>query len=185
MNFDEYQNLTHTTAKYRDEDATFYLSLGLVSECGEIAGKLKKIIRDKNSVLSEEARKDIAAEVGDVFWYVSEICNLLEYRLSNVAKSDKMKNYEVNSGALFALNITCIELCENATALSYRLQKNYVGHANLSKKTMYSWILKVLNNLYSICAPLGISLSEVAEGNIAKLQGRKDRGVIGGSGDNR
>lgn len=36
-----------------------------------------------------------------------------------------------------------------------------------------------------ICEVLHISLQEVAERNIYKLQDRKERGVIGGSGDDR
>jgi hypothetical protein len=32
---------------------------------------------------------------------------------------------------------------------------------------------------------IGYPLSNIAEGNLAKLTARKERGVIGGSGDNR
>ena len=37
----------------------------------------------------------------------------------------------------------------------------------------------------SMCDNLGIKLEDVAQGNIEKLQGRRDRGTLHGSGDNR
>lgn len=43
----------------------------------------------------------------------------------------------------------------------------------------------VLWYLAAICDELGLDFNEVAEQNIAKLQSRKDRGQLVGSGDNR
>jgi len=37
----------------------------------------------------------------------------------------------------------------------------------------------------SMCDNLGIKMEDVAQGNIEKLQGRRDRGTLHGSGDNR
>jgi len=113
--FKEYEDFTETTAKYDRTDSlreTTYLILGLTSEAGEVADKLKKFIRDQKGKdieqMSEEQKKEIAKELGDVLWYTT--------RLSIV---------------------------------------------------------------------FGSSLEEVANKNIEKLQSRKDRGKLGGSGDNR
>lgn len=43
----------------------------------------------------------------------------------------------------------------------------------------------VLWMIASICVDLEINLGDVAEANLEKLNSRKDRGVIGGSGDDR
>ena len=43
----------------------------------------------------------------------------------------------------------------------------------------------VLWYLAQLATELGLSLDEVAIQNIKKLQSRKERGVLGGSGDNR
>lgn len=82
--------------------------LGVAGEAGEMADKVKKIIRDKGGYASEEDRAEIAKELGDVLWYVA-----------NVARY------------------------------------------------------------------LGVSLSDIAEGNIAKLSSRKNRNKLHGEGDNR
>lgn len=43
----------------------------------------------------------------------------------------------------------------------------------------------VLWYLAAIATDLGLSLEEVAKGNMAKLQGRAERGTLAGSGDER
>ena len=108
MEFNEYQEKAMETAIFPKEKALEYCTLGLVSEAGEVAGKVKKIIRDKGGVLSVADKDAIMAEVSDVFWYCATLLDALGY---------------------------CMD--------------------------------------------------EVAEYNLAKLASRKERGVIGGSGDNR
>ena len=43
----------------------------------------------------------------------------------------------------------------------------------------------VLWYISALADDLGVTLEEVAQANVDKLQSRKDRGKIGGSGDNR
>jgi NTP pyrophosphatase (non-canonical NTP hydrolase) len=43
----------------------------------------------------------------------------------------------------------------------------------------------VLWYISSLATELGLSLDDIAAGNIEKLLSRKERGVLGGSGDNR
>tara|TARA_R100001510_G_C7590848_1_gene160610 strand:- start:71 stop:439 length:369 start_codon:yes stop_codon:yes gene_type:complete len=100
----EYQDKAKVTAIFPKEKALEYLALGLSSESGEVAGKIKKIIRDKGKLNPT----DLGAEIGDVLWY----CALLAEELS-------------------------------------------------------------------------LNLGKIMENNIDKLYSRKERGVLGGSGDNR
>lgn len=108
MNFADYQKQALKTAIYSDADVIVYPALGLVSEAGEVAGKVKKILRDQNKVLSPDDRLAISDEVGDVLWYIA-----------------------------------------------------------------------------ALCEDLGIPMETVAQRNLDKLNSRLDRGVLGGSGDNR
>ena len=100
----EYQDKAKVTAIFPKEKALEYLALGLSSESGEVAGKVKKIIRDKSKLNPA----DLGAEIGDVLWY-------------------------------------CALLAEE----------------------------------------LNLNLGKIMENNIDKLYSRKERGVLGGSGDNR
>ena len=83
--FGEYQEQAKVTAVFTHDRALEYLALGLTSEAGEVAGKVKKIIRDHDSVLTRELRDDLASEVGDVLWYVAVLAGHLGFDLSDVA----------------------------------------------------------------------------------------------------
>jgi len=113
VNFKSYEKAAWSTFKLDHSPMKIpYLALGIAGEAGEIADKIKKLIRDYGNgempAISKEQAESIKLELGDVLWYVS---------------------------------------C-------------------LSKA-------------------LGFSLAEVADANIEKLASRQNRGVIGGSGDNR
>jgi NTP pyrophosphatase (non-canonical NTP hydrolase) len=110
MTLDEYQQQALTTVISQNDDLkdTLHWVLGINGEAGEVADKVKKIIRDKDGQISQADKVDLAKEIGDVLWYL----------------------------AVFAHD-------------------------------------------------LGFSFDEVAQQNLAKLQSRQQRGVLGGSGDNR
>ncbi len=109
MNFEEYQKQSRKTAVYPNLGDNFiYPTLGLVGESGEIAEKIKKVIRDDKGIMSIEKKEDLKKELGDVLWYLAQLST-----------------------------------------------------------------------------ELNLNLNEVAEANIKKLSDRLDRGVLGGSGDNR
>ena len=54
-----------------------YMGLGLGGEVGEILNEIKKLERDDNNTLTEERRKKIILEMGDMMWYFQGICNRL------------------------------------------------------------------------------------------------------------
>jgi NTP pyrophosphatase (non-canonical NTP hydrolase) len=93
MDFNHYQFRSGLTAKYPDERAIEYLVLGLASEAGEVAGKYKKIIRDKAGIITDEAKQDMAAEIGDVLWYCAQLAKCLDTNLSVIA-IDNLKKLE-------------------------------------------------------------------------------------------
>jgi NTP pyrophosphatase (non-canonical NTP hydrolase) len=94
MNFKEYQKKSRKTAIYPNADNNFiYPTLGLVGEAGEVAEKIKKVIRDKEGVLDDEKRKEIEKELGDVLWYVSQLATELDLSLEEVAKKNIEKLY--------------------------------------------------------------------------------------------
>ena len=116
MTLDEYQNATKATVFYLKpvaeqlgpDRAFLYATLGLVGEAGEVADKVKKVIRDNGGVISDAVRGNLAKELGDVLWYLARLA-----------------------------------------------------------------------------ADVGLSLDEIARMNIEKLESRKERGALQGSGDAR
>ena len=65
-----------------------YPTLGLSGESGEVAEKVKKLIRDKGGVLDDTVRADLGKELGDVLWYVAQLCSELGLSMSEVAQGN-------------------------------------------------------------------------------------------------
>ncbi len=91
MDFHGYQKLSRLTAQYPDTHKLAYPALGLAGEAGEVAEKIKKLIRDKNGVLTEEVREELAKELGDVLWYVAQLSTELGVSLERVATQNIAK----------------------------------------------------------------------------------------------
>ena len=98
MNFETYQINARKTAIYPNLGSNYvYPTLGLVGESGEVAEKIKKILRDKDGVFDQETLIGLRKELGDVLWYLSNICSELNFSLSDVAKEniDKLNNRSI------------------------------------------------------------------------------------------
>ncbi len=108
MTLNKYQQKALTTAVYPEDKKIIYPTLGMTGEAGEVADKVKKVLRDNHQMFTYDKKTEIAKEIGDVLWY----CAVLAH-------------------------------------------------------------------------DIGFSLEEVGSMNIAKLASRQERGVLGGSGDNR
>lgn len=86
MDFKEYQEKSRETAIYPNSGDNFiYPTLGLSGEAGEIAEKVKKIIRDENGIISEDKKQELAKELGDVLWYISQLASEFKLSLDDVA----------------------------------------------------------------------------------------------------
>ena len=86
MDFKTYQKQARLTAQYPNLGSNnIYPTLGLVGEAGEVAEKVKKVIRDKKGIFDDESKKGIKKELGDVLWYLSNLCTEFEFNLEDVA----------------------------------------------------------------------------------------------------
>ena len=89
MRFSEYQSRSRETAVYPNAgDNIVYPALGLCGEAGETAEKVKKAIRDDGGTLTEERRDAIAAELGDVLWYVAQLATEAGLELEAIAEAN-------------------------------------------------------------------------------------------------
>jgi NTP pyrophosphatase (non-canonical NTP hydrolase) len=95
MHFDEYQAKAAKTATYKGRGKTaglVYVALGLAGEAGEVANKVKKILRgDKGYELTPEVKAAIIDEAGDVSWYLSQLCEELGIGMAEVAQRNLVK----------------------------------------------------------------------------------------------
>lgn len=86
MTFEQYQKQSRETALYPNVGNNFiYPTLGLVGEAGEVAEKIKKVLRDNDGIITKEKKQEIQKELGDVLWYVSQVASELGLSLEEVA----------------------------------------------------------------------------------------------------
>lgn len=104
MNFNTYQEESWGTAVYPNKGSNFvYPILGLVGEAGEVAEKVKKIIRDDNGIVTPNKQAEIAKELGDVLWYIAAICSefgitMGEVAIGNIEKLSSRKKRDLLHG---------------------------------------------------------------------------------------
>jgi NTP pyrophosphatase (non-canonical NTP hydrolase) len=96
MDFNTYQNETRKNANYPDIGNNFvFPTLGLAGEAGEVADKIKNLIRDKGvnrpSEMSNDDKLELQKELGDVLWYLTQIATELGLDLSTVAEANLEK----------------------------------------------------------------------------------------------
>lgn len=92
MTAEFYEMKAGQTAIFPKYKALEYLALGLTSEAGEVAGKVKKLIRDGEDVEGFELKKiAIASEVGDVLWYCAMLAKEVGVPLNDIMKENLKK----------------------------------------------------------------------------------------------
>ena len=92
MDFRDYQKLSRKTAIYPQKGKNFiYPTLGLAGEAGEVAEKIKKVLRDNQGIIDQPRKEEIAKELGDVLWYLAQIATELGLSLDEVAKTNLKK----------------------------------------------------------------------------------------------
>ena len=89
MDINHYQNGARATARYPNVGQNpIYPTLGLTGEAGEVADKVKKVLRDQQGVFDLDTRQAIKLELGDVLWYVAQLASELGFDLEDVAQAN-------------------------------------------------------------------------------------------------
>lgn len=105
MELREYQSKAVRTALYRQEIESYtnnqgeeakreklhYAVVGLLSEAGELAGEVKRTLRDDAGQLTDQRRSKVLAELGDILWYVAAVADELGADLNEVAEANIAK----------------------------------------------------------------------------------------------
>lgn len=92
MDLRTYQRRSRETARYPQAGANpIYPTLGLCGEAGEVADKVKKVLRDREGVFDPAVIDDLRLELGDVLWYVAQLATELELDLDDIAEANLAK----------------------------------------------------------------------------------------------
>ena len=103
MEFNCYQTQARKTALYPGVGSNpIYPTLGLSGEAGEVADKVKKVLRDHGGVFDDLIKESIELELGDVLWYVAQLSTELGLEMDEIANanlqklSNRMKNKTIS-----------------------------------------------------------------------------------------
>jgi NTP pyrophosphatase (non-canonical NTP hydrolase) len=88
MDLNHYQQAARRTAIYAEEHRVIYPALGLASEAGEVAGKVKKVLRDYGGDFARAPLEAIKDELGDVLWYLAVLAGDLGWSLDDIAAAN-------------------------------------------------------------------------------------------------
>jgi NTP pyrophosphatase (non-canonical NTP hydrolase) len=88
MNLNDYQNAARRTAIYAEHHRVIYPALGLASEAGEVAGKVKKVLRDQGGDFASAPLEGLKDELGDVLWYIAVLAGDLGLSLDEIATAN-------------------------------------------------------------------------------------------------
>lgn len=86
MTLSEYQEKALSSAIYPREYAILYPALKLAGEAGEVAEKVGKVLRDSGGVFSEDKKRELAKEIGDVLWYCAALASDIGFTMDNVGR---------------------------------------------------------------------------------------------------
>tara|TARA_R110002051_G_scaffold151717_1_gene224307 strand:- start:638 stop:967 length:330 start_codon:yes stop_codon:yes gene_type:complete len=89
--FNSYQRSATKTAIYPPEHKILYPALGLAGEAGEVANKVKKVMRDGVENQPDNWKEQIASEIGDVLWYCAALATDLNVSLGMIASLNEKK----------------------------------------------------------------------------------------------
>jgi hypothetical protein len=158
--------------------------LGLANEAGKVCGKVINYGGDGTDE-NEAIRKRLIDEIGDCCWYLSACltemgCDMDErHEYTDAEEGDVMRNVlSLSEETGKVLGILKKSMRDENWDFGKRMS------ATLHNK-VYMQLGCVLDAIMRCCVSLGVTLDEVLDLSIAKLESRKVRGVIGGSGDNR
>ena len=92
MDFNEYQKKARETAVYPDVGKNmWYPALGLAGEVGEVMEIIKKTYRDNGGELLVVDQVRLRKELGDVLWYIANLCWETDIDLAQVARENYLK----------------------------------------------------------------------------------------------
>jgi len=159
FNFADYQDWAKTTAIYPDQIKGLYPLLGLVGETGEV---VEKILASLHIVADASSVGEVDKEAFDKLNKIMSLLNTVK----DAGKELEVLKKDIRKNGLSGINVIMSSNPEVLEDIKKELGDQQWYQAALAS----DW---------------GLNLQDVAQANHDKLESRKERNVIHGSGDNR
>lgn len=166
MEVKEYEGIIKKTAIFPSEFGTGYCMLGLTGEFEELLASLSSGNNDR-----------INKEAGDVFWYITALCNEYGFTLSQFWKTD-FRNYgKFHKSYIPIIHKYIGELAE--------VTKKYYRDKTVDLDKVKPLLDNLISNYQGFLYSLDANQYHILQKNYEKLIKRRKTGTLHGSGDNR
>lgn len=203
----EYQLQTRETAIYPEAltgsiGAITYVTLGLLDEMGEVLSCLtagdSPIDLRTSGLSDQELHNHFLAEVGDVTWYLARLADEMSLELGNLLRDGDVEAFTKwpwpkREDPRWVREIqTLVHILPPVAGFVKKAIRD--GHGILELKAFEGIKQSLESALFAVAVTLTyfgqekeveVDLEKVLDMNLEKLFSRKERGVLGGSGDNR
>lgn len=146
-----------------------YLIPGLVAEVGEVFGKVAKSVRDEWP--RERLQEELKAELGDCVWFYVLICHVA--------------NIDPRYAKTYPEALSDKEVLQDLLEVTARLQDLTTRTDFRESNAWHYWMELYPSYIARVAMVYELDMQEVLEYNINKLESRKARGTLKGSGDVR
>ena len=153
-------------------DAITTPMLGLIGETGEVVSELKKRAREGAAYVSFGDR--LGEELGDLLWYMAEVATRRGIRLADIDKQASLlgdpkmaKSDHGRAGWLH--HALCLAEEMGRIAAVYQSLLANSGTAKAFDATLADVFVELLRNVRALSSIHGMSLAEIAKGNLAKV----------------
>lgn len=173
ITFNEYVETASRTAAKHDNELVNY-AMGLSGESGELIDLVKKFIFHGHHIETAKIKK----EGGDVLWYASQLVKLLEIKFNTDDIFDSLNKQLPRMKKLSEkhtdnyLMICCLNLSKASGKISEIVDQLVFNGADPDVLRLKREMSTIFYNLFFIITIAGLTIEEVAEGNIEKLKKR-------------
>ena len=178
MDIEHYQKFVNKTAFFPKSSQgrnLSYLVMGIVEEVGEI---FEFIV--KKETLNEYILEQIIKESGDLLWYITAICNEINFSLERLMQYAKVKkNKHISNSSLL------IYLGNLSGAVKKMIRDDNEKITDKKSDLIINNLCYILIFVLQLCDENNVKFKVVLEINAKKIKDRQKRGTLKGSGNDR
>ena len=177
---EDYIQLVIKTNKFPDNEVVLSAKMGLFGEIGSFLAIYKKMARGEKSNLIK-AKKDVVEELGDIFWYFILLCIKSKIDLNKLLSTFQHKELEKNGKKLTLVtnfaSAPFVQVIDETDQLPTLDSHDLLVTSKILLELIESDEIEVsfqnfFINYLSIINKLNISLKEILEANILKINDR-------------
>jgi NTP pyrophosphatase (non-canonical NTP hydrolase) len=180
MDIERYQKFVNKTAFFPKSSQgrnLSYLVMGIVEEVGEI---FEFIVKKETLNETEYILEQTIKESGDLLWYITAICNEINFSLEKLMQYAKVKKNKHISNSFLLI---CLGNLSGAVKKMIRDDNEKI--TDKKSDLIINNLCYILIFILQLCEENNVKFKVVLEMNVKKIESRQKRGTLKGSGNDR